>query len=651
MKKCKIVNGQLRCEADNLVNFGTTEFGPIGLVSNQTTDQLTDQTAVSPISNGAVSPISNDSLLHDAYDEHIKPNLPFDDKKVHPVFHHFKTRPTTNSVHPHTREKAILNKAALKYYKTGSKAQVERYLHDMNVGHKYTIDFEMSNSDGLVVLNNKTQKVTLALRGSDKPWKTPMDWAENTQNFLLEKNNPMNTNYGKRLDSWFENVNSAYEIEHITGYSKGGFGAISLGDAKGIQTTTFAPAVSLSNLKTTSNVKHNINNTTEDFASVLAEPMKLSNPNVTVNTYNPLSKFNPLNPEATHKIEQYIDTDSTRSSHVNVLSEKYLSAKVKLHELNLHARVREAIKKNVPFTEFVRSEHPKLVNNIDDTLNFKYRNNSLQKAWHHNGGRFSLTESQQLTVLPEAKVTKFNTSQSEIDDFHNKTPEQQAKHRIELESKVSKHELEIKTAIKNVDNTVHSRILPGPRSALIAGGSMLFGSGIEKAIGSLDEFTNSNIPSTLAPYVAAGGGAGAASVVTGGLATGLLGPEIGAGVASMKLGQAAGNAVKNQLKNKVSEQVAEHAQVMTEGAVGGGSFLGFVSTFARIVAFGTEMAGLAASTVVAPEVTIPTIIASAAGGAAINEGVNAVSKITTQQKDLTPKKQDILMQAMSNPMF
>lgn len=90
------------------------------------------------------------SVLHDIYDEHIKPNLPLDDKAVHPVFHHFKTRPTANSVHPEIREKAIITKAALLYYRTGSKAQVENFLHDMNVGHKYTIDFKMSNSDGLV---------------------------------------------------------------------------------------------------------------------------------------------------------------------------------------------------------------------------------------------------------------------------------------------------------------------------------------------------------------------------------------------------------------------------------------------------------------------------------------------------------------------
>ena len=611
MRKCRIVDGQLKCESDLFQSneeriISLNEGMPIMLSQNTTNDQL-------------IAAQETASVLHDAYDEYIKPNLPFDDKILHPVFHHFKTRPNTNSVHPQTREKAILVKAALKYYETGSKAQVERYLHDKIIGHKYTVDFEMSNNDGLVVLNNETQKVTLALRGSDKPWKTPMDWAENTQNFLLEKNNPMNTNYGKRLDSWFENVNSEYEIEHITGYSKGGFGAISLGDAKGIQTTTFAPAVSVSNLKTTSNVKHNINNTTEDFASVLAEPMKLSNTNVNVNTYNPLSKYNPLNPEATHHIDNYIDTDSTRSSHINTLTHEYLSAKVKLHELNLHARARDAIKKKIPFTEFVRSEHPKLVNNIDDTLNLKYRNNSLQKAWFHNGGNFTRLESQQLTTLPEAKITKFNTSQSELNDFHNMTPEQQAKQRIELESNASHHEGKIKTALQKVDNVVHSRIFPGPRSAIIAGGSMLVGSEIEESINSLDKITNSNIPSTIAPYASAGGGAAAASIMTGGLATGMLMPEIGAGIASMKLGEAAGNLVESQLKNedgslKVSEEVAKHAQVVTEGAVGGGTFPIIASIAARL-----------AGVVLAPEISIPLMLGSAVAGIAIDEGVNAFS--------------------------
>ena len=605
---------------------------------------------------GNVTPQS--STLHDIYHEYIKPNLPLDDRTVHPVFHHFKTRPTSNSVRPDVREKAIITKAALVYYKTGSKAQVENFLHDMNVGHKYTIDFEMSNSDGLVLVNNESKKVTLALRGSDKPWKTPMDWVENTQNFFLEKSNPMNTNYGKRLDSWFENVNSEYEIEHITGYSKGGFGAISLGDAKKIPTTTFAPAIAYSNLKTTSSVRHDIHNTTEDFASVLAEPMKISNTNVTVNTYNPLSKYNPLNPEATHKIDNYIESDTRRPSHINSLTDEYLSAKVKLHELNLHARAKEAINNKVTFTEFVRSEHPKLVNIIDDSLNLKHRNSSLQKAWFHGGGNFSRIESQQLTSLPEAPVTKFNTSRSELDDFYSKTHAQRAKQRIELQAKAAKHETEIKSALQKVDNAVHSRIVPGMRSGTVAAGSMFLGSEIEKSLDSLDELTGSNLPSTIAPYASAGGGAAAASVMTGGLATGMVLPEAGAGIASMKLGEAAGNLVQSQLTNadgslKVSQEVADHAKIVTEGAVGGGSFIPFVRVLGGVAERVALGLGLAATTVVAPEVTIPAVISSALGGVAIDEAVHAVSEADypTESKDLTPLKQDIYMEALSNPMF
>ena len=96
-----------------------------------------------------------------------------------------------------------------------------------------------------------------------------------------------------------------YDIEHLTGFSKGGYGAISLGDAVGIETTTFSPAVTLGHIRTSKNVKHNIWNTTEDSVSILANPLKIKNKNVQVNTIRPLEEFDSLNPASTHDIENY----------------------------------------------------------------------------------------------------------------------------------------------------------------------------------------------------------------------------------------------------------------------------------------------------------------------------------------------------------
>ena len=442
MKNCKVVNGQLRCEEDSITNLTegntqTTEFSNYRVWNGF-------QGAASPINKRArgALPSNNTQILHDAYDEFIKPKLTEKQHhNLHPVFHHFKTRANTNKISTKSRERAILTKSALKYYETKqSKAKVNEFLSKMGMNDKYTVDFSLSNDDGLVVIDHKTNKAIMVLRGSDKPWKTPSDWTENTQNFLLERNDPMNTNYGKRLNSWYDLVSSEYDVEHISGYSKGGFGAISLGDAKGIPTTTFAPAIALSNLKTTSNVRHEINNTSEDFASVLAEPMKLKNENVTVNTLHPLKKYDTLNPDDTHKINNYYETDARRGNHIEELTHKYLNSKVKLDELNMNARAKNAINRKIRFTEFVRSENPKLVNNIDDTIKLTHRNSALQRAWHNNEGGFSLVESQQLTSLPEAEITRFNTTQSELNDFNDRTPQEQAKIRIQLETETKAHE-------------------------------------------------------------------------------------------------------------------------------------------------------------------------------------------------------------------
>ena len=182
MKNCKVVNGQLRCEEDSITNLTegntqTTEFSNYRVWNGF-------QGAASPINKRArgALPSNNTQILHDAYDEFIKPKLTESQHhNLHPVFHHFKTRANTNKISTKSRERAILTKSALKYYETKqSKAKVNEFLSKMGMNDKYTVDFSLSNDDGLVVIDHKTNKAIMVLRGSDKPWKTPSDWTENT---------------------------------------------------------------------------------------------------------------------------------------------------------------------------------------------------------------------------------------------------------------------------------------------------------------------------------------------------------------------------------------------------------------------------------------------------------------------------------------
>ena len=215
MKKCRLINGKVVCEKEGIGNAEENKS-----LFKKSNDKNRPQAELLNERNQPQSELLNEStnFLHDAYDKFIKPNLNEEDESnLHPIYHHLKTRANSNMVSSLSRERAILTKAALKYYETGSPSETNRYLDEMGLGRKYTIDFEMSNNDGIVAVNNETNKATISLRGSDKPWRTPTDWTENTENFLIEKSNPMNSTYGKRLDSFFENVSSNYDVDHITG--------------------------------------------------------------------------------------------------------------------------------------------------------------------------------------------------------------------------------------------------------------------------------------------------------------------------------------------------------------------------------------------------------------------------------------------------
>ena len=97
------------------------------------------------------------------------------------------------------------------------------------------------HNDGLTAINEKTGKATLAFRGTSPS--NLRDWRENVDYVTKDwKIHPMKTIYGKRIHEFYENASSIHEIEHLTGFSKGAFGAIALGDAVGIE--AFASAFS-----------------------------------------------------------------------------------------------------------------------------------------------------------------------------------------------------------------------------------------------------------------------------------------------------------------------------------------------------------------------------------------------------------------------
>ena len=93
-----------------------------------------------------------------------------------------------------------------------------------------------------------------------------MDWIQNAE--VFHQNDPTQSGYVRKIDDLLQRVQQNYEVEHLTGFSKGAHGAITLGDMHNIETTTFSPYITMANLRHTSNNRHNMYLTTEDIAWV-----------------------------------------------------------------------------------------------------------------------------------------------------------------------------------------------------------------------------------------------------------------------------------------------------------------------------------------------------------------------------------------------
>ena len=289
MKSCKIINGKLRCLEDDILNSrkgqsplekGQSPLGkkqsPLGKKQN-------------PLEKGQspLSGIDGDDGIDGIASSKTKDFL-------HPIIGNHITKPNTHEVPHSVREKAIMTQGSSEYFESGmNQTHLNDYLSTNSISKKYTVDFELSTEDALVYVNNETGKATVSFRGTQPTNLT--DWKENL-NFATNdwKIKPLNTTYGKRVKQLYNNVVEHYDIDHITGFSKGGFSAISLGAHANIETTTFSPAVSMGHIRTSKNTRHTIWNTTEDVVSVLANPLKLKNRNLNVNTLNPLESLDSI---------------------------------------------------------------------------------------------------------------------------------------------------------------------------------------------------------------------------------------------------------------------------------------------------------------------------------------------------------------------
>ena len=648
MKNCKIKDGKLICEEDILGLFHqTTEFGavsPIGTVSVKQPLKLPiklPSLARSPISDTEPDdpyPIARefDKLLKTIPEKHRS-----DVKDIfHPILGNHITQPNVESVPQLVREKAILAEASREYFESNrNQEHVDEYLKENGIGNKYRIDYEASNNDGLTAVNKKTGKATLAFRGTSPS--NLRDWRENVDYVTKDwKIHPMKTIYGKRIHEFYENASSIHEIEHLTGFSKGAFGAIALGDAVGIETTTFSPAVTAGHIRTSKSVKHNIWNTTEDMVSVLANPLKIKNKNVKVNTIRPLEEFDSFFPASTHDIHNYIRNGPRGESRSHKLALDSVKSGKLQAELE-HARVaQDMVDLKMNYTDYVRQMNPNDVNKLDDTFSTRIqRNDLLHKTWKDMGGQFTRVESEQLTRANESDV-KLVTTKTQRIDFANQPKHMQVKQRIEMQkAHTDLHEEIAKVASENPlhqKNVIRASASHIPRAGVSMAAAGLVGNTLSFMVGEEDLLLKKVLPTEIVNDITdvkdfikpvtdiipkpvkqevspIGMGATAAAITGGSIVSEGVAPAVIAYEGAKGIGQGAKHIAK---LSGASEELQEHVDIVSEGLSAPGLFFGAL----RGISSGLRAASLVEAVTPIPGMRLLAGMSLASAG--IAEGLN-----------------------------
>ena len=629
MKSCKIVNGRLACEEDDLAKYNTQK-------SSLRMGISLDKRVSSQSAN--VSPLHMIETLMDDIPEKHKEDVR---NILHPFFGNHITKPNITEIPTDDIDRAILNQAAAIYNETDlNKQSAEKYLNDNGITSKYTIDYDESTRDGLVAVKNKTNKATLVLRGT-KP-NSITDWKENFEFGKNITDHPLDTTYGKRIETFYNNVNGVYEIEHITGFSKGGYGALSLGDAKKTQTTLFSPAVSPNNLKHFSQTKHNIYNTTDDVISIFANPLQLLNKNVTVNTINPLKKFNSLKPHLPHDLGNYSETDERRPSHINRLSNDLINTQAKQMEFQFSRIATTIIDKNLSFNDYLSRINKGAVNLIDGSLKTNIKRNGLEhRIWKEQGGRFTMEEQQMLTSLKESTY-KPTTSRIDRLDHAQAPTEIQIQETIEIQNDITKINDDIKT--QHESHPLHTKNTNKWNVGLGARGVAALGLGIlsqttsdfllKEESGLLGESILSEeitqdltvIKETLKPVtdlisdaVATDIGVGVMSGTIAAITGGLVAPEMAVGVGAYQASKFVGDSIGNFAKTHgASEEVIKHSQMVGES-------MSAVPLFsALLTGISTGLATLGVIETAIPFPPIEALGLMSIGSAALVETIDAV---------------------------
>jgi hypothetical protein len=222
-----------------------------------------------------------------------------------------KIKPNITEIDGETKKKALMVKASGDYDTLPDETITNAFLEDNDIN--YSIDPELSNKEGLVLINNDNPNdIKMAFRGSKM--NNAKDWISNGKILLgKEKSNSTFEDSFTDTSNQIEAVKEKYGTlpNELLGYSRGGSLAISGGDKFGINTTTFNSFIGRNILKSReTSAKHTLYRVTEDIPS-LALGFKADLNNFDIKVIRPL--VDSINPRQAHALKNFTE----RGNRVN----------------------------------------------------------------------------------------------------------------------------------------------------------------------------------------------------------------------------------------------------------------------------------------------------------------------------------------------
>ncbi len=305
-------------------------------------------------------------------------------------------------------EKAQLARANKIYYQDGLGA-AEQYLSQKK--NPYKIDSELSNSEGLVVIN-KNGKPEMAFRGTDK---FNLDDIKTDASILVGREGE--TQQFKSADNQIQAVKEKYGMlpEHYTGFSLGGSKSLHFGQKYNTPSTSLNPFMGhnlTKNISTTNEIQKVIRTTEDPVSLGLALSDNATHPSWRIKSVLPLKK-NSLNPIESHNLDNFTNEDMLERSSGNALN--YMAKNIdigrKQAEYEDLDRAIKAVDEGKTYSEWLRNDQTSVNDTYvksDGSIGLKGARHNPEgrgmRAWHDAGGSFTGEEAVYINSLMAGKI-------------------------------------------------------------------------------------------------------------------------------------------------------------------------------------------------------------------------------------------------------